>query len=98
MRSCCWVAKRHHDSDNPALVMWVEADPAGVKRCKKNRRPLLEPPLPRPLAYGDTVFAVLVEAVEKAPVKERPENAWVRSDTLSLMDRRAEMRKAGMLT
>ena len=46
----------------------------------------------------DAVFEKQVETVEKPPVKECPENMWVRLGTWSLVDRRAEMRKAGALT
>ena len=93
--SCRWVAMRHHNSDHRALVVRVETELAGVKRYKKDRRTLPALPLPRPLAYRDTVFAGLVETPEKPPVKERTENAWVRSGTWSLVDRRAELQKAG---
>ena len=89
---------RHHDSDHWALVMRVKTDPAGVKRYEKNRRPLAASLLPRPLSRGDAMLAELVEAVEKPPVKERSENVGVRSGTWSLVDRRAELRKAGRLT
>merc|ERR1711966_529919 len=30
VRSCRWVAMRHHDSDHRALILRVEADPAGA--------------------------------------------------------------------
>ena len=59
--------------------MRVEIDPAGVKRYEKDRSTLLAAPQSRPLSHGDAMFAELVEAMEKPPVKERPENAWVRS-------------------
>ena len=36
--------------------------------------------------------------MEKPPVKERPDNLWVRLSTWSLVDRRAVMRKEGTLT
>ena len=40
------------------------------------------------------MFEELVDTLEKPPAKERPENAWVRSGTWSLVDRRVELRKA----
>ena len=89
---------RHHDSDHRALAMRVETDPAGVKRYEKNRRPLAASLLPRPLSREDAMLAELVEAVEKPPVKERSENVGVRSGTWSLVERRAELRKAPRLT
>ena len=81
MQSCGWVAMGHHDSDNRTLVLRVETNLAGVKWYEKDRRTLPVPPLPHPLAYRDTVFAELVEVVEKPPVKKRPENVWVRPGT-----------------
>ena len=98
VRSCRWVAMQHHNSDHRAFVTRVETDPAGVKRYEKDRHILPAPPLPRPLSHGDAMFAELVDAVEKPLVKERPENAWVRSGIWSLVDRRVELRKAGRLT
>ena len=80
------------------MVLRVEADPADVKRCDKARRILPALPLPRLLARGDAVFEELVETLEKPPIKERPENAWVCPGTWSLVDRRTELRKAGLLT
>ena len=44
------------------------------------------------------MFEELVATLEKPPAKERPENAWVRPGTLSLVDRKAELRKVGRLT
>ena len=44
------------------------------------------------------MFEELVDTLEKPPAKERPENAWVRTGTCSLVDRRADLRKAGRLT
>ena len=44
------------------------------------------------------MFEELVDTLEKPPAKERPESAWVRPGTWSLVDRRAELRKAGRLT
>ena len=89
---------RHHDSDHWALVMQVETDPAGVRRYEKDRRPFTVSLLPRPLLRRDAMLAKLVEAVEKSPVKERSENVGVRLGTWSLVDRRAELRKAPWLT
>ena len=60
--------------------------------------PRRRPPLPRPLARGDVMFEELVDTLEKPSAKERPENAWVRPGTWPLVDRRAELRKAGRLT
>ena len=40
----------------------------------------------------------LVDTLEKPLAKERPENTWVRPGTWSLVDRKAEPRKAGWLT
>ena len=71
----------HHDSDHRALILRLEADPAGVKRYDKTRRTLPAPPLPRPLARGDAMFEELVDTLEKPPTKERPENALVRTGT-----------------
>ena len=68
---------QHHNSDHRSLVTQVETDPAGVKRYENDRPPLPAPPLPRLIAYGDTVYAEMVEAVEKPLMKERLENAWV---------------------
>ena len=98
VRSCRWVAMRHHDSDHRALILRVESDPAGVKRYDKARRTPPAPPLPRPLAQGDAMFEELVDTLEKPPAKERQENAWVQMGTWTLVDRRAELRKAGRLT
>ena len=98
VRSCHWVAMRHHDIDHRALVLRVELDPAGVKRYDKARRPLPAPPLPHPLAQGDAMFEELVDTLETPPVKQRPENVWVRPGPCSLVDRRTELRKAGRLT
>ena len=77
MRSCRWVAMGHHGSDNRMLVLRVETNPAGVKLYEKDRRTLPVPPLPRPLAYRDTVFAELVEVAKKLSVRKRPENVWI---------------------
>ena len=98
VRSCHWAAMRHHESDHRALVMRVESDLAGVKHYDKARRTFPAPPLCRPLAIGDAMFEELVGTLEKPPVKERPENAWVHLGTWSRVDRRAELRKAGRLT
>ena len=68
------------------MVLRVEADPADVKRCDKARRILPALPLPRLLARGDAVFEELVETLEKPPIKERPENVWVRTGTWTLVD------------
>ena len=76
----------------------METDPVSVKRCEKAQRTLWMPPSPflaHSRKYRDTIFGKLVEAVEKLPVKEQPENRRGRSGTWSLVDRRKEMRKAG---
>ena len=52
VRSCYWVAMRHHDSDHRALILRVEADPAGVKRYDKARRTLPAPPSPARSRWG----------------------------------------------
>ena len=76
--------------------MQVKTDAEGVKRYDKARRTI--PPPVRPLTAGDAMFEELAEAVEKPPVKERPDNLWVRPSTWLLVDRRAAMRKEGALT
>ena len=64
----------------------------------KREAPCRRPPLPCPLARGDAIFEELVDTLKKPPINERPENVWVRPATWSLVDRRAELRKAGRLT
>ena len=44
------------------------------------------------------MFEELVDTLEKPPAKERPEKVWVCPGTWSLVEKRAELRKAGRLT
>ena len=81
------MAMQHPDSDNQELVLRVESDLVGVKRYDKAQRTFLGPPLPRLLTRVDAMFKELVGTLEM-------ENAWVRSGTWSLVDRRVELRKA----
>ena len=77
----------------PTVVGW----PCGTIIATTGRI-LPAPPLFHPITYGDAMFKELVEAIEKPPETERPKNAGVRLGKWSLVDRQAELWKAGTLT
>ena len=61
---------------------------AGFKRYEKARHTILAPPHPsRPFRAGDIMFEEKVGAMEKPPIKERLENAWVQGGMWSLVDK-----------
>ena len=65
----------------------------------RRNAPFWDPLSPaRSRGWTRAMIKELVGTLEKPPVKERLENAWVRSGTWSFVDRRAELRKTERLT
>ena len=66
-------------------------------RRKAELNPLLEP-FARPLTEGEELFERLRTECENPKRREREENSWIRPGTWAIINRRAELRKAGQLT
>ena len=100
IRRVRWVKPRRFNSDHRALVFRLRSDVEAVDSYKRKAElnPLLDSYVWGPLPEGEAMFEELRKACQRPERRELPDNAWIRPGTWSLIDRKAELRKANRVS